>query len=208
MKLYSKPGSCSTADHIALVWCDAEFECEKVTPETLKDPKFLKLNPLGQVPVITDGSYVLTQNCAILMYIAERFPKAKLLGDGSLEQKCFALKWLTFINSDIHPAFGLVFGGKKISSDTHVLQALEKAGRERVLKFFTVADAQLNGNEWLTGFRSVADPYLFMTLTWAKALNIDFSHLKNLTFFYQKMEKDSGVMKAFRDEGLEHKKTH
>lgn len=202
MKLYTKPGACSTADHIALYWCDTQFEAENVTLELLKDPKFLKLNPMGQIPVLVDGDFVLTQNVAILTYIAESFPKAKLLGDGSLKQKAEALRWLSFVNADVHPAFSLIFGGKKYSSDQTVIDALAKGVSARLQKLFTQANGQLNGKEWIAGFRSVADPYLFMTLTWAQHLKIDLTAFANLQKFVEKMKKDPGVIAAFKAEGL------
>ncbi|CAI3937079.1 Glutathione S-transferase (GstA) (PDB:1A0F) [Commensalibacter communis] len=202
MKLYTKPGACSTADHIALCWCGAKFESQNVTPELLKDPKFLELNPMGQIPVLVDGDFVLTQNVAILTYIAESFPNAKLLGDGSLQQKAEALRWLSFVNADVHPKFALIFGGTKYSSDPAVVEALSKGAREILHKLFGQANDQLNGKEWIAGFRSVADPYFFMTLTWAKRLNIDLSNYANLQNYFEKMQKDQGVQAAFKAEGL------
>lgn len=202
MKLYTKPGACSTADHIALCWCDAQFEAQNVTPELLQDPKFLKLNPMGQIPVLVDGDFVLTQNVAILTYIAESFPKGKLLGDGSLQHKAEALRWLSFVNADVHPAFSLIFGGKKYSSDPVIVEALAKGAAERLHKLFAQANDQLNGKEWIAGFRSVADPYLFMTLTWAARVGLDLSAFANLQKYIEKMQKDSGVQSAFKAEGL------
>ncbi|CAI3942923.1 Glutathione S-transferase (GstA) (PDB:1A0F) [Commensalibacter communis] len=202
MKLFTKPGACSTADHIALCWCDAKFEFQNVTPELLKDPKFLELNPMGQIPVLVDGDFVLTQNVAILTYIAESFPNAKLLGDGSLQQKAEALRWLSFVNADVHPKFALIFAGAKYSSDPTIIEALSKGARNILHKLFGKANDQLNGKEWISGFRSVADPYLFMTLTWAKHLNIDLSNYGNLQNYFDKMQKDQGVQAAFKAEGL------
>lgn len=202
MKLYTKPGACSTSGHIALYWAKAKFEAENVTPELLQDPKFLKLNPMGQIPVLVDGDFVLTQNVAILSYIAETFPEAKLLGDGSIKQKAEALRWLAFVNADVHPAFSLIFGGKKYSSDETVVAVLDKGARARLQKLYAQANDQLNGKEWIAGFRSVADPYLLMTLTWAKRLKIDLSAFTNLHNFVERMEKDSGVIAAFKAEGL------
>lgn len=202
MKLYTKPGACSTADHIALCWCDTQFEVENVTPELLQDPQFLKLNPMGQIPVLVDGNFVLTQNVAILTYIGESFPKAKLLGDGSLKQKAEALRWLSFVNADVHPAFSLIFGGKKYSADQAVVDALTKGAHARLQKLYAQANDQLNGKEWIAGFRSIADPYLFMTLTWAQSLKIDLTAFANLQKFFEKMQKDPGVVAAFKAEGL------
>ena len=65
MKLYSKPGACSTADHIVLVWAGEPYATEIVDAQRLKSPEFLALNPAGSVPVLVDGDFVLTQNAAI-----------------------------------------------------------------------------------------------------------------------------------------------
>jgi len=71
MKLYSKPGACSTADHIALQWAGGKFEVEIVDKDTMKAPAFLAINPAGAVPAVVDGEFVLTQNSAIMGYIAD-----------------------------------------------------------------------------------------------------------------------------------------
>ena len=105
MKLYSKPGACSTADHIALQWAGIPFELEILTAQGSKSPEFLKLNPAGAVPVVVDGDFVLTQNAAIMGYIADSAPQAGLLGDGSARQRAEATRWLAFCNSDLHPSF-------------------------------------------------------------------------------------------------------
>ncbi|WP_313217215.1 glutathione S-transferase N-terminal domain-containing protein, partial [Stenotrophomonas sp.] len=83
MKLYSKPGACSTADHIALQWTGQPYDVELLTKETLKAPAFLAINPAGSVPAVVDGDFVLTQNAAIMGYIADTHPQAGLAGDGS-----------------------------------------------------------------------------------------------------------------------------
>ena len=85
MKLYTSPGACSLADHIALQWTGAPFEAQVVSREQRRQPDFLALNPDGAVPVLQNGDWVLTQNAAILNYIADKFPEAKLGGDGSPE---------------------------------------------------------------------------------------------------------------------------
>ena len=110
MKLYSKPGACSTADHIALQWTGQPFEVELLDKDTLKAPAFLKINPAGSVPAVVDGDFILTQNAAIMGYIADTYPQAGLAGDGSAQQRAEATRWLSFVNSDLHPAFKPLFG--------------------------------------------------------------------------------------------------
>jgi glutathione S-transferase len=105
MKLYTKPGACSTADHIALQWTGQPFEVQVMTAAQMKEPAYLAINPTGAVPAIVDGEFVLTQNAAIMGYIADRHPQAQLAGDGSPQQRAQAARWLSFVNSDLHPAF-------------------------------------------------------------------------------------------------------
>ena len=77
MKLYTKPGACSTADHIALHWTGGPFEVEVLDGKSMKGPAYLAINPAGAVPAVVDGDFVLTQNAAIMGYIADSFPAAQ-----------------------------------------------------------------------------------------------------------------------------------
>ncbi|MEN5394345.1 glutathione S-transferase N-terminal domain-containing protein [Stenotrophomonas sp. TWI377] len=202
MKLYSKPGACSTADHIALQWTGQPFEVELLDKDTLKAPAFLAINPAGSVPVVVDGDFVLTQNAAIMGYIADTHPHAGLTGDGSPKQRAEATRWLSFVNSDLHPAFQPLFGPATFIEDDTQYDALRAAARKRLRGLFERADAQLADRPWLAGFRSFADPYFYITLRWAAGAKIDLSGLDNLAAFKQRMEADTGVQAVLKAEGL------
>ena len=202
MKLYTKPGACSTADHIALQWTGQPFELEVLDKDTMKAPAYLAINPSGAVPAIVDGDFVLTQNAAIMGYIADTFPEAGLSGDGSVRQRAEAMRWLAFVNSDLHPAFKPMFGPAAFIPDPDQQTVLKAASLKRLRSLYEIADKQLAGKRWLAGFRSVADPYLYITLRWANAFNVDLSGLDNLAAFQQRMEADRGVQAALKAEGL------
>lgn len=207
MKLYTKPGACSTADHIALQWAGQPFEFEVMNAKTLKEPAYLAINPSGAVPAIIDvaadgGQFVLTQNAAILGYIADSAPDAGLVGDGSAQQRALACKWLAFCNSDLHPSFSPLFGPGAFSEDVAHHDAIKAAARKRIRRNFETANTALEGKQWLAGFRSVADPYLYVTLRWADLMKIDLSDLANLVAFKHRMEADPGVQAALKAEGL------
>ncbi len=207
MKLYTKPGACSTADHIALQWTGQPFEVQVMDAKSLKEPGYLAINPSGAVPAITDvaadgGQFVLTQNAAILGYIADTHPDANLAGDGSPQQRALATKWLAFCNSDLHPAFSPLFGPAAFSEDSAHHDAIKAAARKRIRKHFETANTALEGKQWLAGFRSFADPYFYITLRWAEAMNIDVSDLAHVVAFKLRMEADPGVQAALKAEGL------
>lgn len=203
MKLYTKPGACSTADHIALQWAGAQFEVELVDRERAQQPGFLALNPTGAVPVLVDGDFVLTQNAAILGYLHELYPQAGLGGDGSPRQRAEAGRWLAFCNSDLHPAFTPLFAPGLFMRGADNYDTVRELARARVRRQFEIVDRRLaeTGN-WLAGFRSFADPYLFVTLGWADALGVDLSGLDHLQAFRARMAADAGVQAALKAEGL------
>ncbi|HEV8693678.1 MAG TPA: glutathione S-transferase N-terminal domain-containing protein [Lysobacter sp.] len=202
MKLYSSPGACSTADHIVLQWAGGPFEVEVVTREQRQLPEYLAINPAGAVPALRDGDFLLTQNAAILGYIADTWPEAQLAGDGSARQRAEANRWLAFVNSDLHPAFKPIFVPGRYISDETQHDAMKEQCRKLVRTLLERADKQLEGKQWLAGFRSYADPYLFITLRWAGNSGIDLSGLDNLAAFKQRMEADAGVQAALKAEGL------
>lgn len=203
MKLYSKPGACSTASHIALQWTGQPFELQALTQQQLKEPAYLALNPAGAVPVLVDGDLVLTQNTAILGYIHDTRPGAGLGGDGSARQRAEATRWLAFCNSDLHPAFVPLFApGAFMPGDEHH-EAVRETARTRVRRHYETADRRLGeAGEWLAGFRSFADPYLFVTMGWARKVGVDVADLVHLQAFHARMSADPGVQAALRAEGL------
>jgi glutathione S-transferase len=195
MKLYTSPGACSLSDHIALEWTGAPYDAQIVSRDDRQQPWYRALNPAGAVPVLQVGDWALTQNVAILNYIADKFPAAKLGGDGTPEGRAEVNRWLAFLNADVHPAFHPLFGGDADSKT-------KDAAKQKLRGYFERADAQLSGKDWLTGSRSIADPYLFVVTQWAKKLGIDLGGLDNLAAFDNRVAADPGVQAAMKSEGL------
>src|SRR5579864_5634873 len=106
MDLYFSPLACSMATRISLYEAggDARFlEVDPKTKRVLQDnADFKAVNPLGLVPVIRlDDGAVLTENAAILQYVAERFPDAGL-GANTANERAQLQRWLCFIGTELH----------------------------------------------------------------------------------------------------------
>ncbi len=202
MKLFYSPGACSLADHIVLEWIGRPYEAHKVTREDRRTPEFLAVNPAGAVPALEHDGWVLTQNAAILNYLADLHPEAGLAGDGSPRGRAEVNRWLAFANSDVHPAFHPIFGSTAYLEDATIIDKTKDAARAKVRSLFERADAHLEGREWLAGTRSVADPYLYVTWRWARGTGVDLSGLDRLAAFAARIEADPAVQKVLKDEGL------
>jgi len=75
MILYYAPGGCSFADHIALIETALPYRLIRVDRGKLTEDgrDFLTINPKGLLPALElDDGTVLTENLAILVYIAHR----------------------------------------------------------------------------------------------------------------------------------------
>ena len=203
MKLYYTPGSCALADHIVLEWIGATYDLVEMNRTSVKSPDYLALNPNGNVPLLRHGDFLLTENVAILVYLAELHPEAQLLGDGTPRGRAEVLRWLAFLNSDVHGAFKPIFSPWRFYPDEAGAPEVVEVARVRVRDLLERLDAQLDGREWLAGERSIADPYLFVMLRWAVGREIDLASLDNLVRFMERMYADPDVQVAIgAEEGL------
>jgi glutathione S-transferase len=200
MKLYYVPGGCPLATHIVLEWIGAPYEAVRMTPASIKSPEYLALNPNGTVPLLMDGDFALSQNVAILSYVADRHPEARLLGDGTQRGRAEVMKWLGFLNSDLHPAFKPIFAPSRFLADPAFASEIADTARAQVRVLLGRVDQRLERNDWLAGERSVADPYLFVMLRWATRLNVAIDGLANLARFAGRMHNDVAVRNAVRME--------
>src|SRR5258707_1007651 len=106
MDLYFSPLACSLATRIALYEAGAAANYLEVDPKTKvvqnDGSDFRKVNPLGLVPTLrTDDGLVLTENAAILQYVADRFPQAGIATGPGMERSKLH-QWLCFIGTELH----------------------------------------------------------------------------------------------------------
>jgi len=201
MKLHYLPGACSLGDHIVLEWIGQLYETCRVPRGEPRTPNLLAMNPSGQVPVLEEDGWSLTENVAILNYLADRFPEAKLGGDGA-RGRAEVNRWLAFLNAEVHPAFKPLFAPQRFLANEAQHANLQCKARERLRALFERLDAQLADRDWLTGTRSIADPYLFVMLLWAPGRDVDLAGLDRLAAFSTRMREDAGVLAAMQTEGL------
>jgi glutathione S-transferase len=196
MKLYYMPGACSLADLIVLEWTATPYQAVRMNHDTLKSPEYLALNPVGAVPLLLDGDLTLTENVAILGYLADLHPEARLLGDGTPRGRAQVMRWVGFLNSDVHKAFGPIFTPQRYLPDPAFAEQLAAAARVRIRSLLDKLDQGLTGRDWLAGDRSIADPYLFVVARWANAKQISLLAYPNLARFAERMYADAGVRAA------------
>ncbi len=200
MKLYYTPGACSLSPHI--VACEAGLPIELIkvdlkTKLTDTGEDFQKINPHGYVPtLILDDSNKLTEGPAIIQYLADRVPAKKLVPEAGTIERYHLQQWLNFVATEIHKNFSPLF-------DASAPQASKDSAKEKlILRLGTVAE-HLSEQSYLLGQAfSVADVYLFVTLSWGHYVNVDIATWPTLTRYYDKIFVRPAVQQALREEGL------
>lgn len=121
-----------------------------------RDPQFLALNPHGKVPVLVDGSFVLPESDAILWYVAESFPAAGLLGEGT-RTRARTLEWCDFASTGTYPAsYDLQSHTVSLPPEKRVASVAEGA-RQKLVRSLKVLEAVLGTRPWLVDGYSIAD---------------------------------------------------
>lgn len=201
MKLYTMPGACSLAADIALREAGVSFELIKVShhvPHRTSDGVDLsEINSKGYVPVLRlDNGEVLTENAALLLYIADLNPAAKLAPPVGTLERFRVAEWLAYINSEVHKSFSPLFAPN--SSDD-----MKQSARASLTKRVGWAAEKLGSKPYLMGEQySVADAYLFVVLSWAPHVKLDLSPWPNLQAFLERVRARPHTIEAMAAEGL------
>lgn len=196
MLLYYSPGACSLADHIALIEAGLDYELVKVDlkAKTTEDgADFTRINPKGYVPALAmDDGAVLTENLAILTWIADRSGRL-LPADGMARYR--VIETTAYISGELHKNFKPFFNP--------AASELERDEAKKVLtKRFGLIEEMLGAHAFAAGEDfTIADCYLFVTLNWAiNKVGLDLP--ERLTAHFETLKARSSVQRALQEEGL------
>ncbi len=198
MDLYFSPLACSLATRISLYEAGAHARFIEVDPKDKRimndGSDYTQVYPLGLVPALrTDDGALITENAAILQYVAEQFPAANLAPKGGLARTRLQ-QWLCFIGTELHKGLFIPLFDRKAPEGT-AANVLAKA--EARLAYL---NNHLTGREFLLDSFSVADAYLYTVLNWSMATPVKFDRYPAIAAYFERMKKRPSVAKAFSEE--------
>jgi glutathione S-transferase len=201
MELFFSPLACSMSGRIALAEAGVDVKLTEVDPHTKRvlptGEDYRQINPLGYVPALRlDDGTVLTENAAILQYIADAYPEARLAPPESDHAPRATLRqWLSFIGTELHKALMTPLLGRDTPPEVKPWVIGKYASRLAYL------DEKLKGREFLLDRFSVADAYLATVLNWTQATpEIDLAAYPNVKAYLERMRQRPSVAAAL---GLE-----
>jgi len=200
MKLYSMTGACSLASNIALREAGLKFEIAKVDRKTRiasDGVDYREINPKGYVPALKlDDGQILTENDAVLQYIADRNPAAQLAPPQGSFERYRLVEWLSFISTELHKSFTPMFRAEA-PAEAKAYAGKVVAGRLDYL------EKALGHRTFLMGEHfTVADAYLYVVLGWGAGVDIQLARWPQLQRFHERVGARPHVIEARKSDGL------
>lgn len=204
LKLFFAPNTCALASHIALEEAGASFETVRIDFATgeQRKPEYLAVNPKARVPALVTPQGVLTETPALLVYIAQRFPRSGL---APLDHP-FALAEIQAFNaylcSTVHVAHAHRMRGYRWADDEAAIAAMQRKVPQSVGECFQLIERTMFRGPWVFGTAySIADAYLFTLAQWLEADGVEIATLPKIREHRARVAARPAVARALAAEG-------
>ncbi len=202
--LYTARGTCALATHIALVEAGADFALRPLDFKSTeqRSPEYLALNPKGRVPALATPQGVLTENPALLLYIAQTHPQAGLapLDDPFLLARMQELH--SYLASTVHVNHAHTHRGARWADDAAAQEAMRAKVAQNMTDCAALLEAWLDPGPWALGERwSVADAYLYVVAGWMDGDGVDMQRFPRLRDHQARMAARPATQQALAQLG-------
>lgn len=206
VELYYYPGNANLAPHMVLEEIGQPFRLTLIdrTVAAHKSPAYLKLNPRGLIPVLVDGDLALYETAAIMLYLADKHPQAKLAPLCDAPERAKFYQWLFLLANSIHPEAVPYFYPERCTTDPKGIDGVKASAEARLGQMFDFVDAHLarQGPYMLGETFSLLDLYLWMLSRWGRGMAHpprDRVHIRRLL---ETLSARPAVQRALASEGL------
>ncbi len=194
---YSK-GSSALAAHILLEEAGANYEARHVAlaQQEHMDPGYLAVNPKGRIPALETRDGFLSENPAILTYIAQTHPEAGMLPDTPYEAaRVHAFN--AYLSSTVHVAFAHFQKGARWTDDQAAIETMRAKVPVNLAEAAKLIEDHYFKGPWVMGDRyTIADPYLFLLHRWMEKAGTEFAPFEKLAAHVAAMRERSAVLRA------------
>ena len=203
LTLYFAQGTCALASLIALEEAGLAYEPKKLS---IKDNEqraadYLAINPKGRVPALVTDRGVLTETIAILAYIAQTVPQAKLAPLDDPFEFARLQSFNNYICSTVHVNHAHRPRGSRWADDPAALDAMKAKVPQTMAESFALIEETLFQGPWVMGKDySVADPYLFVMTGWLPSDGVDPARFSKVSAHHARMLERPAVQRALARE--------
>ena len=208
LKLFYSPNSCALASHIALQEAGASYETVRLDfrANEQRKPEYLAINPKGRVPALATDRGILTETPAILAFIAQSFPQARLapLDDAFAFARLQAFN--SYLCATVHVAHAHRLRGPRWvdAGDAAAIAAMQKKVPQSVGECFELIEREMFAGPWVMGDGyTICDPYLFTVARWLEGDGVDPARFPKVRDHRQRMAERPAVKAVLEEERSE-----
>jgi glutathione S-transferase len=203
LKLYFAPGSCSRATLIALEETGVPYEAQAVAFMHYEQgsPEYLALNPKGKVPLLLADGKPITETVAIMGWLAETYPEAKLLPRTETPyDQAQIIGDLAWVSSALHALIARLRFPMMFTDKPEAYEGVFTMASAAMARNFSIIETRLAGRDWWHGDWSVQDAYLYWVWTRAADAGFDAAPYKNFNAHVARMTARPSVQRALARE--------
>ncbi|OYX24803.1 MAG: glutathione S-transferase [Rhodobacterales bacterium 32-66-7] len=203
LTLYYAPGTCSLATRIALIDAGAEYTSKKLdfSKGEQRTAEFLALNPKGRVPALATDHGLLTENTALLIYIAQSWPAARLAPLDNPVAMAQLQAFNSYLSSTVHVAHAHGYRGNRWTDDPAAIQAMKAFVPTSMTAALHLVETHFLQGPFVMGASyTVADAYLFTMALWIEGDGVDPAALPRIIAHREMMQARPSVIRALAEE--------
>lgn len=205
LKLFHAWGSCSLASLIALEEAGADYELAVMDTRAgdQRTADYLAINPKGRVPALATDRGILTETPAILAFIAQSYPAAKLAPLDDPFAFAQAQAFNSYLCSTVHVAHAHKHRGYRWTDDPAAQAAMTAAvPKNEIACFQLIEDEMLAGPFVLGEAYSICDAYLFTITGWLEGDGVDRRQFPKVNSLYDRVAARPAVRKVLAQQGV------
>jgi len=202
-KFYYAPGTCALASHIALEEAGAAYKAERLDFKSHQQnsPDYLAINPKGRVPTLVTEQGVLTETPAILAFIAQTFPEAKLAPFDNAFRFAEVQAFTSYLCSTVHVAHAHKLRGYRWATEESSFADMKRMIPKTMASNFALIERDMIRGPWVMGETyTICDPYLFTIGLWLEGDGVDVSALPKVMAHRSRMLERPAVRKVVEEE--------
>jgi glutathione S-transferase len=203
LKLFYALGSCSLASHIALEEAGADYELVAMDTKAgdQRRPEYLAINPKGRVPALVTDRGVLTETPAILAFVAQSYPSARLAPLDDPFAFAQAQAFNSYLCSTVHVAHAHRHRGYRWADDPAALQEMTRKVPETVGACFQLIEDEMLAGPFVLGEAfSICDAYLFTLADWLEGDGVDPKRFLKVHAHRERVRQRAAVRKVLAQE--------
>ena len=203
LTLFYAQNTCALASHIAWEEARASYDPIRVDFRTneQRKPAYLEINPKGRVPALVTERGILTETPAILAFVAQSYPAARLAPLDDPFEFARVQAFNSYLCSTVHVAHAHRMRGHRWVDDPAAIAEMQRKVPTTVGDCFELIETTMLRGPWVMGDTyTICDPYLFTIAQWLDGDGVDVNRFPKLVALQERMSERGAVQRALAAE--------